>query len=220
MLTLSNELKEKIPTFKVGVITYKDIIVGPSPKMLKGKLHQFQELTYFDLQETSVTELEEIKEWRSVFKQVGTDPNRYRPSSESLLRRVQKQSFIPSIHSAADVNNFFSLYYKLPIGIYDLDRVSGNISLTIGSSSDEYIGINERTMNFENKLVTKDELGAFGSPIVDSKRTMVTTETKNAIQVVYLCPSMDRNQSEQIVDAIQKMFIQIHGGTANAEVIE
>jgi DNA/RNA-binding domain of Phe-tRNA-synthetase-like protein len=218
-LSISKHLKETVHHFKVGVIVYNNIIVEPSPQMLKGRLQFFQESLYFDLQETPVSNIPEIQEWRTIFKQIGTDPNRYRHSAESLYRRIHKQNFIGSIHSAADVNNFFSLYYKIPIGIYDLDKISGNITIDIGTDNDEYIGINGRVMNFAKKLISKDALGPFGSPIVDSERTAVTFDTKNAVQIVYLLPSMSNSQCEKLIHSISKMFIQIHGGDATSEIV-
>ncbi len=92
--------------------------------------------------------------------------------------------------------------------------------ITIGTQADEYIGINDRTTNFERKLVSKDAKGAFGSPIVDSKRTMVTEQTTHAIQIVYFLPSFTETQCEQMLQAMKEMFIQIHGGTAHAQLVK
>lgn len=217
--TVSEAVKQAIPSFKAGVIIYNDIVVDHSPQMLKGRLQLFQESIYFDLQETPISQIKELAEWRAVFKAIGTDPSRYRPSSESLYRRIQKQQFIPSIHSAADVNNFFSLYYKIPIGIYDADQINGNILIDIGTDEDEYMAINGRTVQFAHKLVTKDAIGPFGSPIVDSERTAVTYKTKRAIQIVYLLPSMQQSECEKLVSSIQSMFMQIHGGETFVQII-
>ncbi|MBB5326303.1 DNA/RNA-binding domain of Phe-tRNA-synthetase-like protein [Anoxybacillus tepidamans] len=218
-ITVSEAVKQAIPLFKAGVIIYNDIVVDHSPQMLKGRLQLFQESIYFDLQETSISQIKELAEWRAIFKAIGTDPSRYRPSSESLYRRIQKQQFIPSIHSAADVNNFFSLYYKIPIGIYDAEQINGNILIDIGTDEDEYLAINGRTVQFARKLVTKDAIGPFGSPIVDSERTAITYKTKRAIQIAYLLPSMEQSECEQLVSSIQSMFTQIHGGEAFAQII-
>lgn len=218
-ITVSEAVKQAIPSFKAGVIIYNDIVVDHSPQILKGRLQLFQESIYFDLQETPISQIKELAEWRAVFKAIGTDPSRYRPSSESLYRRIQKQQFIPSIHSAADVNNFFSLYYKIPIGIYDADQINGNILIDIGTDEDEYMAINGRTVQFAHKLVTKDAIGPFGSPIVDSERTAVTYKTKRAIQIVYLLPSMQQSECEKLVSSIQSMFMQIHGGETFVQII-
>jgi DNA/RNA-binding domain of Phe-tRNA-synthetase-like protein len=216
---VAETIKQMIPEFKVGIILYNHIVVDDSPQMLKGRLQLFQESIYFDLQETTIADIPELAEWRRTFKTIGTDPSRYRPSSESLYRRIQKKNFIPTIHSAADVNNFFSLYYKIPIGIYDLDKLEGPITIDIGTDQDEYIAINGRTVNFSRKLVSKDIHGPFGSPIVDSQRTAVTKETKNAVQIVYLLPSMKQEQCEKLLQSIQNMFLQIHGGDAAFQIV-
>lgn len=218
-VVVAETIKQMIPEFKVGIILYNHIVVDDSPQMLKGRLQLFQESIYFDLQETAIADIPELAEWRRAFKTIGTDPSRYRPSSESLYRRIQKKNFIPTIHSAADVNNFFSLYYKIPIGIYDLDKLEGPITIDIGTDQDEYIAINGRTVNFSHKLVSKDIHGPFGSPIVDSQRTAVTKETKNAVQIVYLLPSMKQEQCEKLLQSMQKMFLQIHGGDAAFQLV-
>jgi len=216
---ISEELKQRLPTGKFGVIYYRHIEVSDSPQMLKGRLELFQESIYVELQEKAIADIPELAEWRQAFKQIGTDPGRYRPSSESLYRRIQKRNFIPSIHSAADVNNFFSLYYKIPLGIYDLDRIEGSVSITVGTEQDEYIALNGRSVNFANKLISKDERGPFGSPIVDSERTAVTRKTKNALQIVYFLPSMAENTANRLLQAIQTMFTQIHGGKADVQLL-
>jgi DNA/RNA-binding domain of Phe-tRNA-synthetase-like protein len=216
---VAETIKQMIPEFKVGIILYNHIVVDDSPQMLKGRLQLFQESIYFDLQETAIADIPELAEWRRTFKTIGTDASRYRPSSESLYRRIQKKNFIPTIHSAADVNNFFSLYYKIPIGIYDLDKLEGPITIDIGTEQDEYIAINGRTVNFSRKIVSRDIHGPFGSPIVDSQRTAVTKETKNAVQIVYLLPSMKEEQCEKLLQSMQNMFIQIHGGDATFQLV-
>jgi DNA/RNA-binding domain of Phe-tRNA-synthetase-like protein len=216
---ISEELKQRLPSGKFGVIRYHHIEIGDSPQMLKGRLELFQKSIYFELQEKAIADIPELAEWRQAFKQIGTDPGRYRPSSESLYRRIQKKNFVPSIHSAVDVNNFFSLYYKIPLGIYDLDCIQGSVMITVGTEQDEYIALNGRSVNFANKLVSKDEHGPFGSPIVDSKRTAVTKGTKNALQIVYFLPSIPEDVANRQLQAIQTMFTQIHGGEADAQLL-
>ncbi|MCK7605366.1 phenylalanine--tRNA ligase beta subunit-related protein [Anoxybacillus geothermalis] len=216
---VSEQLKQRLPSAKFGIIRYRHIDIGDSPQMLKGRLELFQESIYIELQEKPIADIPELAEWRRTFKQIGTDPSRYRPSSESLYRRIQKKNFLPSIHSAVDVNNFFSLYYKIPLGIYDLDRIEGTVTITIGTEQDEYIALNGRSVNFADKLVSKDERGPFGSPIVDSERTAVTRETKNALQIVYFLPSMSEDAARRQLQAIQTMFVQIHGGEADAQLL-
>jgi DNA/RNA-binding domain of Phe-tRNA-synthetase-like protein len=219
-IIISQSLKRAIPDFKIGVIEYFNIVVTDSPQMVKGRLQLFQENIYFDLEEKGFSDYEGLREWKAAFKKVGTDPNRYRPSVESLYRRIKKQNYIGTINSAADINNFFSLQYEVPIGIYDYDKLSGNtVEIKVGKSSDEYEAINGRNVSMEQKILSSDSQGAFGSPIVDSARASVTTSTKNALQFIYLKPSMSSNEGLELIQSLKTMFVQIHGGTAEATVI-
>ncbi|GAE48036.1 hypothetical protein JCM21738_5092 [Mesobacillus boroniphilus JCM 21738] len=187
--------------------------------MLKGRLQLFQESIYFDLLEKNVTELEGVKEWRSIFKTTGKDPNRYRHSAEALYRRIAKQNYIQSIHSAIDLNNFFSLEYQIPIGVYDSDKLIGNVFIKIGEESEEYTGLNGRTNNLANLIISADEQGPFGSPFIDSERTAITEKTTNALQIIYLRPSASPEDKQKMTESLMNMFIQIHGGTGTYRMI-
>jgi DNA/RNA-binding domain of Phe-tRNA-synthetase-like protein len=216
---IHHSLLETIPNFKAGIINYRDIEVGPSPQMLKGRLQLFQESIYFDLQEKELTDFTGIKEWRETFKATGTNPSRYRPSVEALYRRIKKQNYLTSIHSAIDLNNFFSLKYEVPIGIYDLSQLQGDVTIKIGSPGEEYSGLNGRINSMEHMITSVDNIGAFGSPFVDSERTKVTEQTKHAFQIIYLMPSISKDEGHRLTKSLLDMFTSIHGGTGDYQVI-
>lgn len=216
---LDSSLFDVIPDLKIGVIHYENISVGDSPQMLKGRLQLFQESAYFELEDKNVTDYEEIKEWRSIFKKLGKDPNRYRHSAEALYRRVKKQNYLPSLNSATDLNNFFSLEYRIPLGIYDKKQIKGNVELRKGRVEEQYEGLNGRKNNAENLLVTSDDEGPFGSPFVDSSRTAVTQNTISALQIVYLSPKIELHNAEKLIESLASMFTHINGGEARTHVL-
>jgi DNA/RNA-binding domain of Phe-tRNA-synthetase-like protein len=217
---IAEELIERIPDFKIGFITYQDITVSKSPQMLKGRLQFFQELLYFELEDKKITDFSGILEWRQVFKKAGKDPNRYRHSAESLYRRIQKQNFLQSIHSATDLNNFFSLQYQIPIGIYDWEKLHGDtIIIRLGCEKEEYKGLNGRNNSLHNLIISSDETGPFGSPFVDSEKTAVTEETKHAVQILYIQPSLSEKSAAEMVASLANMFTQINGGRSQHKII-
>jgi DNA/RNA-binding domain of Phe-tRNA-synthetase-like protein len=67
--------------------------------------------------------LDVIAAVRTMYKRVGIDPTKTRPSSEALLRRVRKGDELPAINSLVDIINWCSLETQLPFGLYDLDRI-------------------------------------------------------------------------------------------------
>jgi DNA/RNA-binding domain of Phe-tRNA-synthetase-like protein len=218
-IRISPEISELICDFKIGFIQYKDISVGESPQMLRGRLQLFQESIYFELEDSKVTDFPGIQEWRQIFKKTGKDPNRYRHSAEALYRRIHKQNYLQPVNSAIDLNNFFSLQYEIPIGIYDSDKLNGNITMRLGSENEEYKGLNGRSNSLHQLILSSDEKGAFGSPFVDSEKTAVTEATKNAVQIVYFRPSLELANTEKMISSLANMFTQIHGGDATWTII-
>lgn len=211
-ISLNKELLQTNDQLKIGIIHYTKIVVSESPQMIKGRTQLYQENLYLELAETPVTQREGIAEWRTVWKSFGADPNRYRHAAESLMRRIAKQNYLAPFHSAVDLNNFFSLQYEIPIGIYDVAKLSGDMEVLLGDEQTGYEGLNGRFNSLNNILYSKDQEGAFGSPFVDSVRTAVTEETSEAIQIFYLRPSLDESECNQLLQSAGRMFTQVNGG--------
>lgn len=217
---IDENLFQQMPDLKLGIIHYTKITVSESPQMLKGRLQLFQEQLYFELDKKPLTDFAGIKEWRETWKALGADPNRYRPSVEALYRRIKKQNFLPSVHTAVDLNTFFSLQYEIPAGIYDVAKTVGDIQLTLGEEEDGYEGLNGRFNSLRHILQLKDEYSPFGSPFVDSIRTAVTEETEDALHVLFLRPSVSKGEALQLTTACGNMFTSISGGEASCYVVD
>ena len=122
---------------------------------------------------------------RTLYKRVGLDPTKTRPSSEALVRRVRKGGELPRINSLVDVINWCSLESGLPFGLYDLDRIEGDVTLRLGRDGEAYAGIRKDVVHVTGRLTLADAVGPFGNPTSDSARTMTTTATTRALVVIF-----------------------------------
>jgi DNA/RNA-binding domain of Phe-tRNA-synthetase-like protein len=122
---------------------------------------------------------------RAMYRRVGLDPTRRRPSSEALLRRVARGEALPRINSLVDICNWCSLELQLPYGLYDVDRIDGEVVLRLGEQGEEYPGIRKDVVHVGDRLTLADRLGPFGNPSSDSLRTMVTPETTRVMAVIF-----------------------------------
>ena len=120
-----------------------------------------------------------------LYKAVGLDPTKTRPSSEALLRRVQKGGDLPRVNSLVDVINWCSAESRLPFGLYDLAHVRGAVTLRLGADGESYPGIRKDVVHLAGRLVLADDVGPFGNPSSDSARTMVTIGTTRAVIVIF-----------------------------------
>ena len=122
---------------------------------------------------------------RTMYKRVGLDPTKTRPSSEALLRRVRRGDELPRINSLVDVVNWCSLESQLPFGLYDADRIHGSVELRLGREGEEYAGIRKDTVHVAGRLTLSDDRGPFGNPTSDSARTMVTEATTRVLVAIF-----------------------------------
>ncbi|MCX6582926.1 MAG: phenylalanine--tRNA ligase beta subunit-related protein [Candidatus Aminicenantes bacterium] len=122
---------------------------------------------------------------RKLYQAFSVDPTKNRPSSEALLRRIKKGLEFPLVNPFVDLTNFLSLKYQASYGLYDLDKVEGDIEITQGSVGESYQGIRKDIINLEGKILLRDSRGPFGNPSSDSLRASTTDETVNLVQVIF-----------------------------------
>jgi len=122
---------------------------------------------------------------RTMYKRLGIDPTKTRPSSEALLRRVRRGDPLPRINSLVDIINWTSLETQLSFGLYDAAKVIGDVIVRRGLEGEAYAGIRKDEVHVGGRLVLADATGPFGNPTSDSARTMVTTATTDALVVIY-----------------------------------
>ena len=219
MVILDSELRNLLPNLKLIIIRYEGCTVSHSPLPFRGRFRLFLEHLRIEHDLEKIGKLQPIREWREAFRRLGSSPSRYRPSAEALLRRVLKGETVYEVNSAVDVNNFFSLKYLLPFGIYDADALEGDVTATVGKAGDGYPALNGRDVSMENKLLLRDESGPFGSPYVDSSRTAVTEKTSRCLQVIFHLDTIEGEDPERIAATVASSFTQINGGRAKSEVI-
>lgn len=152
---------------------------------------------------------DEVTSVRTMYKRVGLDSTRTRPSSEALLRRVRKGDPFPRINSMVDVCNWCSLEFQLPYGLYDADRIVGEVvTLRLGAAGESYPGIRKDDVHVDGRITLADAHGPFGNPTSDSARTMVTTATTRALLVVFAPPDLAAHRLGQVVDVTARRMSQ------------
>lgn len=156
---------------------------------------------------------------RTMYKKVGIDPTKTRPSNEALLRRVRKGDTIPRINSAVDIVNWCSLEFQLPYGLYDFSKVSGPVTMRLGIEGESYPGIRKDDVNVGGRITVVDDEGAFGNPTSDSARTMVTPSSTELLIVVYAPAEIAKAQIERVLSTTAERFSKITGGSETGRAV-
>lgn len=135
--------------------------------------------------------LEQINKWlpiqatRQAYKYLGKDPNRYRPSAESLRRRILRELPLYKVDTLVDLINLVSIHSGYSIGGFDLDKVKGDrLVLGVGKDGELYHGIGRGVLNIAGLPVYRDAIGGIGTPTSDEERTKISLETSRLLMII------------------------------------
>ena len=155
---------------------------------------------------------------RALYKDLGLDPTKVRPSNEALLRRVLKGEALYTVNTLVDALNLCSLRAQLPFGLYDLDRVEPPVVLRRGTPGESYEGIRKGAVNAFGRPVLVDVRGPFGNPTSDSARTMITTACRRALVIVYAPSRFPASRVQSVLDETTATLTRWSGGAESARL--
>jgi DNA/RNA-binding domain of Phe-tRNA-synthetase-like protein len=156
---------------------------------------------------------------RGMYRCTGLDPTKRRPSSEALLRRVRKGEALPRINSLVDICNWCSLEFQLPYGLYDLDRIEGDVILRLGAEGESYEGIRKDEVHVGGRIALADARGPFGNPSSDSARTMVTDAATRALMIVFAPAQVPLVRVEQVLEISSARTLAYCGGVETSRQV-
>ena len=207
-LTVSPEVADIVVP---GIIVRRGVTVHAHDERLDAPLHAAAATL------RSVTGLEEATAaTRAMYKRIGIDPTKTRPSSEALLRRVRKGEPLPRVNGLVDIINWCSVETQISFGLYDLGKVTPPIALRLGTVGEGYDGIRKDRVNVEGRLTLADAIGPFGNPTSDSARTMTTPETRDVLVVLFVPAVASQQAGAQALAITRERLAQYAGGIEEA----
>jgi len=198
---------------RVGLLVLADVSVRASDRALDAEVDRTCASFKERYGEGKSSEVPGAADARTLYKALGIDPTKTRPSNEALLRRALKGDTLYRISTLVDALNLVSLREQLPFGLYDLDRVRPPVVLRKGTAGEGYEGIRKGVVNVEARPVLVDEEGPFGNPTSDSARTMITLATRNALVVAYAPAGYPQPRLDAVLDATEETLVRFCGGT-------
>lgn len=210
-LTIDDGILASCPDCRIGYLAINDVsIVGSSPALSQEFLKLQNEVAkIYNIE--GLTQLPPIMAVRTMYKKLDFDPARYRPASESLVRRVLQHKGVYYVNSAVDASNYCSLKYLVPFGLYDLDKIEGEV-VYCRAHEGSYVNMGGHQVSTEGKPFLCDSHGVFGNPTSDSRRTAVSLATRNLLSVVYAGSNTGHEELTQILQFAGDMLTRYNGG--------
>ncbi len=203
----SEAIRNKIPGLKLGLLLTKNINVTKDSPVADRAFEEVHMFISRKFAEAPPAEDEVVGAVRRMYRRIGWEPTRYRPSSEAMIRRIIKNKGLYRINNIVDLANIVSIRFYLPMGLYDSAKINGTIIFDVGRENEVYEGITKPVIHAAGKLILRDDDGIFGNPTADSKRTRITSETKQCLALFFTPPEVADSRLAETLDYLQKLFL-------------
>ena len=92
------------------------------------------------------------------------------------------------------------------IDLYDVDKIEGDIIIDVGGKDENYEGISKELIHATGKLILRDEIGIFGNPTADSKRTSLNETTINVLSIFFTPPEIDDLYLDETLKFLKNLY--------------
>ena len=182
-IQLSSQIRQACPELILATITCKVTNSATSAEFWEGMEDEMRQIrASYSIEE--INKRPEIAATRKIYKSLGKDPNRYRPSAEALCRRIVREIPIYQVSMLVDIINLVSIRSGFSISGFDCDKIQGDVELGVGSNEDEFEAIGRGMLNVEGLPLFRDNIGGIGTPTSDNERTKITDKTQNLLLII------------------------------------
>lgn len=183
-IVISDEIRKAAPAIKVLTVE-ADVVNESTPDELWKELTRLADGMRAIMEIADINRRPAIAATRTVYKALGKEPNRYRPSMEAMSRRLLKGMELYRIDTLVDLINLVSLSSGYAIGGFDADKIEGDtLVLGVGREGEEFNAIGRGPLNIACLPVYRDAVGGIGTPTSDEERTKISLSTRRLLMTV------------------------------------
>lgn len=182
-VSISEEIIKACPDLHVAVVAC-DVKNTISDEQLWKEIAEVENKIRMSGKLEDINKFPPIQATRQVYKRLGKDPNRYRPSAEALRRRIFRNLPLYKIDTLVDIINLLSIQSGYSIGGFDAAKIDGDLVLGVGKEGEIYHGIGRGELNIAGLPVYRDNRGGVGTPTSDEERTKIDMDTRKLLMII------------------------------------
>lgn len=224
LISLDEAIAAKYPHIQIGFLIAKIQVEKSDPfvEELKQQLAPF--LQGKNILATNFSIHPSIKVWKEIYeKDFQVSSTKFRSSLEALVRRVVTGKSMWNICNVVDLYNCCSVLSLLPIGGYDLNKISGNIRVRFARSNEPFLGLREKMLLYaqSNHIVYTDDeqILCYLWNYKDAEKTSIQSSTRDVIFFIDSV-NVDQDYMKKAIDAMSQRLEKIGGQTLQYSVLD
>jgi DNA/RNA-binding domain of Phe-tRNA-synthetase-like protein len=213
---VAKEVLAKFPNYIRGVVVARGVNNQGENQKLIELLRKVEQDATKDESLLEIKRHPRIASWRQAYADFGVNPNKFYCSIESLGRRARRGDQLPYINTLVALFNYFSLKHMVPSGGDDLDRVDGNLCLTLAKGDEPFTPFNSEVIEYP---ATGEVIYVDNSKVMcrcwnwrQGDQTKLTPATANVAINVDCLPPVSRDEAEAITKELADLVREFCGG--------
>ncbi len=223
-ITISPEVFELFPGYKRGLVIATQVKNGLSPDELIKKIRTAEQDLRIELSGQDINSVSRLERWREAFRTLGIKPTKFRPSIDSLARRVVSGNDLPSINRLVDIGNLVSLMYLVPVGAHAIDVIKEGMALRRAIGQEEFypFGSGELEHPDAGELIFVDGNLVMTRRWVwrQAEHTLVLPSTTAVEYNIDLLPPIPEGLEESIFQTLVDLLQEYCGGQIRTSMLE
>ncbi|CAI1099229.1 B3/4 domain [Serratia liquefaciens] len=204
------EIRSLFGRLHSGIVTVDGIHSNANPSEQIAFLHDIADKR---LATASEGEFVEIKAWRRAYSTLGLKPTQYRCAAEALLRRHRKGGELPELHPLIGLCNAVSLAFAIPVAVFDLDRVAGEMTVRPANGKEYYESFTGETENPEaGEVIFVDTSGRAHARRWTHRQSGWSAVSSTTCRVMIVAEALHETSREDIaalLSTLTKLLCQI-----------
>ncbi len=223
-LKIDNRIFEKFPSLMIGVVVAKGINNKGTNKEVMKLLKEQERKIKETFNSETLSEHPKIQAWREAYSSFGAKPKKYRCSVENLYRMIIDNIPLNHINALVDIYNVVSLKHTVPVGGDDLDKVDGDIVLTIADGTETFNQLNSEEVNNPKpqEVIYRDDKGVLCRRWNwrESDKSKMTEDTKNVVLVIEGLDPVTKKEIETITQELSSLIYTFCGGKIKSYIVD
>jgi len=221
---VAKEVLAKFPNYIRGVVVARGVNNQGENQKLVELLRKVEDNATKDESLLEIKNHPRIASWRQAYSSFGINPNKLYSSIESLGRRARRGDQLPYINTLVALFNYFSLKHMVPSGGDDLDRVDGNLCLTLAKGNEPFTPFNSETIEYptpgEVIYVDNSKVMCRCWNWRQGDQTKLTPATANVAINIDCLPPVLKDEAETITKELADLVQEFCGGEVKSFLLD
>ena len=221
---VSREILDRFPEYIRGVVVARGVNNHEEKQGLVELLRKVESDATRDESLQDIKNHPRIASWRQAYSDLGSNPNKFYSSIESLGRRARRGDQLPYINTLVALFNYFSLKHMVPSGGDDLDSVDGRLCLTLAKGDEPFTPFNSDVVEYpapgEVIYVDNSKVMCRRWNWRQGDQTKMTPATTNVAINVDCLPPVSKQEARKITRELANLVQEFCGGEVTFFVLD